>query len=221
MQEIFEELNHDINLTFKVEKGSKLCHIFIQKNNSIKYDISIEEDAEYNLFLVQLGECRLDNDIKINLNAPNATADINIAYKIDQASLIKNKVLINHNTESTFSNQLIKGVLSDRSFSDFNGKIHISHGADKSNGHMLHKSLLLSDAAKANILPELEIFADDVKCSHGAATGVIDEMQLFYMTSRGIEREDAKQMLIDAYLDDVFNKICNNDIYELIKSRIK
>ena len=114
---------------------------------------------------------------------------------------------IEHLAPQTFSEQLVKGVVNGDARGVFQGKIHIAPDAVQTAGHQLHKALRLPDTAEIDVKPELEIFADDVKCSHGAASGELDEQQLFYMQSRGIGREEAKQILIDAYLEDVRNWI--------------
>ena len=119
---------------------------------------------------------------------------------------------IEHLVPQTTSSQLIKGVVGGDAKGVFQGKIHIAPNAVQTEGTQLHKALLLSDTAEIDVKPELEIFADDVKCSHGAASGELDEEQLFYMQSRGISREDAKKMLIDAYLEDVFARIENENL---------
>ena len=124
---------------------------------------------------------------------------------------------IEHLAANTFSRQLVKGVVGGDAKGVFQGKIHIAEGAVKTEGFQLHKALLLSDTAEVDVKPELEIFADDVKCSHGAASGELDEEQLFYMRSRGIGLQEARQILIDAYLDEVMTKVGSEKIREWIK----
>ena len=125
---------------------------------------------------------------------------------------------IEHLVANTTSNQLVKGVVGGQAKGVFQGKIRIAPNAVKTEGYQLHKALLLSDEAEIDVKPELEIFADDVKCSHGAACGQLDKDQLFYMLSRGIGEEEAKQLLIDAYLNDVIAKVDDEKIKEWIRS---
>jgi Fe-S cluster assembly protein SufD len=99
----------------------------------------------------------------------------------------------------------------------FQGKIHIAPNAIKTEGYQLHKAMLLTDEAEVDVKPELEIFADDVKCSHGSACGELDKEQLFYMQSRGISEDNAKRLLIGAYLNDVIAKVDDENIIEWIK----
>ena len=102
----------------------------------------------------------------------------------------------------------------------FQGRIHIAPDAQQTEGHQLHRALLLSDRAEVDVKPELEIFADDVKCSHGAASGELDEEQLFYMRSRGIDAEEARRMLVEAFLDDALLQIENENVRNWLKGKI-
>ena len=124
---------------------------------------------------------------------------------------------IEHLSPETYSNQLVKGIVGGDAKGVFQGKIHIAPDAVKTEGHQLHKALLLSDRAEIDCKPELEIYADDVKCSHGAASGELDAEQLFYMRSRGIDEDTAKQILIEAYLEDLFSQIDNEQIREWLR----
>ena len=119
--------------------------------------------------------------------------------------------------EYTTSNQLIKGVLNGQSKGVFQGQIHIAKDAVKTSGNQLHRALLLSNDAVVDCKPELEIFADDVKCSHGATSGDLDPEQLFYMQSRGIPLDEAKKILIDAYLDEVYALVPDEKIRDWLK----
>ena len=119
---------------------------------------------------------------------------------------------IRHLCEKTTSSQLVKGVVGGHARGVFQGKIHIAPNADETSGTQLHKALLLSDTAEVDCKPELEIYADDVKCSHGAACGELDKEALFYMQSRGIGEEEAKQLLIEAYLRDTYANISDDSL---------
>ena len=99
----------------------------------------------------------------------------------------------------------------------FQGQIHIAPDAQQTEGYQLHRALLLSDEAEVDCKPELEIFADDVKCSHGATSGDLDKEQIFYMQTRGISLENARQILIEAYLNEAFSKVENETIRQWLK----
>ncbi len=118
---------------------------------------------------------------------------------------------MNHNEENTKSSQFVKTALYDQSISSFQGKIFVDSKAQKTDGYQLSRALLLSDNAKFFSKPELEIYADDVKCSHGSSSGNIDNESIFYLRSRGIDEKDAKDMMIKGFLAEVIDKITDNN----------
>ena len=124
---------------------------------------------------------------------------------------------INHLSENTKSYQLIKSVMSDKSKSVYQGKIYVDNVAQKTDGYQLSKAILLNDETEFNAKPELEIYADDVKCSHGSASGNLNENSIFYLRSRGLTYDEAKKLLIKGFLLDVIEKITDNEIKEFIK----
>lgn len=202
--------------------GSQLNHYKVQ-NEAFKADhisftsVSQEKSSQYHSFCLQRGANIGRNESLIRLNQEGAEAEVNAIYFMDGWATLDTTTNIEHLAPCTYSHQLIKGVVSGNAKGVFQGKIHIAPNAIKTEGNQLHKALLLSDEAEVDVKPELEIFADDVKCSHGAASGELDEEQLFYMRSRGIGLDEAKQLLIDAYLDEVTTKIDNEKIAQWIK----
>jgi Fe-S cluster assembly protein SufD len=118
------------------------------------------------------------------------------------------------------SNQVIRGVLDDAARGVFQGKVHVAQDAQKTDGQQMSRALLLSRKAEADAKPELEIYADDVICAHGATVGELDETQLFYLTSRGITRALAKSMLISAFLDDAIDMVENTDLADLLRPHV-
>ena len=118
------------------------------------------------------------------------------------------------------SNQVIRGVLDGAARGVFQGKVHVAQDAQKTDGQQMSRALLLSRKAEADAKPELEIYADDVICAHGATVGELDETQLFYLTSRGISREVARAMLIAAFLDDAVDMIENADLSALLRPHV-
>ena len=189
----------------------KSAHIAL---NSVK----ISGNGNYKSFCLQTGADMARNETKVVLAEEGASAQVDAAYMMNGWATLDTTTDIEHLAQNTISNQLVKGVIGGQAKGVFQGKIHIAPRAIKTQGYQLHKALLLSDEAEVDVKPELEIFADDVKCSHGAACGQLDEEQLFYMQSRGIGREDAKQLLIDAYLNDVIAKVDDEKIGAWIKS---
>ena len=128
------------------------------------------------------------------------------------------KTKINHNEENCKSYQLIKSVLNDNSKGVYQGKIYVDSKAQKTDGYQLSKAILLNDNTEFNAKPELEIYADDVKCSHGSASGSLNEDSIFYLMSRGLNYKEAKKLLINGFLLDVVEKITDSEIKNLIKN---
>jgi len=126
------------------------------------------------------------------------------------------KTDINHKYEHCKSSQLIKSVLLDNSKGTYQGKIYVDKNAQKTNGYQLSKALVLSDSSEFNSKPELEIYADDVKCSHGSTTGNIDENSVFYLMSRGLSKDQAKKMLVEGFLNEAIETITEENIKSLI-----
>lgn len=209
---------------FFLSPASKLYHYKLQKeafkaNHIALNAASVSRNAIYKSFTLQQGANIARNETRVLLTEEQAQAEVNAAYMMNGWAAIDTTTDIEHLAPCTFSEQLVKGVVGGDAKGIFQGKIHIAPHAVKTEGRQLHKALLLSDTAEIDAKPELEIFADDVKCSHGAASGELDEEQLFYMQSRGISREEAKQILIDAYLNDVFAKIENSQIQDWFKGQ--
>lgn len=205
-----------------VGKGAALKHYKVQ-NEAFKAghialnSVKVDADGLYKSFCLQKGADLSRNETKVVLSAEGAQADVDAAYIMNGWATIDTTTDIEHLKPFTRSSQLVKGVVGGKAKGVFQGKIHIAPGAVKTEGYQLHKAMLLSDDAEIDVKPELEIFADDVKCSHGAACGQLDAEQLFYMQSRGIGENEARQLLIDAYLNDVIAKVDDEKAAEWIK----
>jgi len=123
---------------------------------------------------------------------------------------------MDHQVPHCESNELYKGIINDRSTGVFNGKIFVRKDAQKTNAYQSSKNILLSDDATINTKPQLEIYANDVKCSHGTSTGKIDENALFYLNARGIGKESAKKMLLSSFAQEVILKIESEELRDKI-----
>lgn len=209
-----------------VGHNAKITHYKVQ-NEAFKAghlslsSVNVAKDGKYKSFCLQKGADLARNETKVVLSAEGAKAEVDAAYMMNGWATIDTTTDIEHLKPDTKSSQLVKGVVGGKAKGVFQGKIHIAPDAVRTEGYQLHKAMLLSDEAEIDVKPELEIFADDVKCSHGAACGQLDENQLFYMRSRGIGEEEARQLLIDAYLSDVLAKVDDEKIAEWIKLFIK
>ncbi len=203
-----------------LKSNAKVTHYKIQKENSQAYHIALnavkaQNNSSYKQYYLANGAKFSRNENIINLEQPQAQAEIYSAYTAKKDCLTDITTDINHRQPQTFSNQYAKAVLEDNSTAVFQGKIHILPNAVKTSGNQLHKALYLNDNATLNCKPELEIYADDVKCSHGASCGEIDKEQLFYLTSRGIDKQTAIELLTSAHLNEIIALIPNGQIKEL------
>ena len=213
----------NINYQFKIEKDAILKNYKIDHklNSNIKYffnNIDLEHNSLAESFIFSTGSKFIKNEINCNLNDQYSSAFINgiINLKNDQHHEIKTN--INHLAENTKSYQLIKSVLNDNSKGVYQGKIFVNSKAQKTDGYQLSKALLLNENTEFDAKPELEIYADDVKCSHGSTSGNLDEDAIFYLMSRGLNYQQSRKLLINGFLLDVVEKITDLEIKDLIKN---
>ncbi len=147
------------------------------------------------------------NNLNIELDAEYCEAYMNGLYLLDGKMHVDNHTLVDHRMPNSYSNEFYKGVMAEKSNGVFNGKIFVRQDAQKTNAFQSNRNLLLSDEASINAKPQLEIFADDVKCSHGATIGQLDEEAMFYLRARGLDKEGARALLLQAFANDVLEKI--------------
>ncbi|GAL85046.1 FeS assembly protein SufD [Sporocytophaga myxococcoides] len=160
------------------------------------------------------------NNLNIRLSSEYSEASLVGLYMVKGNTHIDNHTLVDHAKANCYSNELYKGLLDDRSTGVFNGKIYVRQDAQKTNAFQSNKNILLSKDATMNTKPQLEIFADDVKCSHGATTGMMDEEPLFYLRSRGISEKKAKALLMHAFAADILEYIKLEPLKELLDQTI-
>ncbi len=156
------------------------------------------------------------NNLRINMEGEGAETSALGLFLTDKMQHVDSYTVIDHRKPHCTSNQYYKGVLDDISTGAFNGKIHVHPDAQKTEAFQTNNNILLSDTAKVHTKPRLEIYADDVKCSHGATVGQLDEEALFYLQSRGISKEESRLMLMDAFTWDVISKIKHPSLQERI-----
>jgi len=210
---------------FDLSKNSTLKNYKIDNktNNNIKYSFNNIEQDENSLsetFVLSSGSSFFKNEINCNLKGKYSSAFINGIISLNKKKHHEIKTNINHLTENTKSYQLIKSVLENNSKAVYQGKIFVNHEAQKTDGYQLSKAILLNENAEFNAKPELEIYADDVKCSHGSASGSLNKNSIFYLMSRGLNYSQAKDLLLNGFLLDVIEKITENEIKNLIKNSI-
>lgn len=216
-------LRNNVNEIF-VGNDAKLRHYKYVDEPNQSYNIALNSviekmNAYYEQFCILKESYFTRNENIIKLQDKGAYANINGLYKRNRKGTSDITTNILHLAPHTMSNQLVKGILDNGGNAVFQGKIHIAPDAQQTEGYQLHKALLLDNNSEVNCKPELEIFADDVKCSHGATSGNIDEEQLFYLQSRGICKNDAKKILIDAFLKETFDCLSEPIIKEWLKNK--
>ena len=193
------------------------------ESKNIKYSYNNIEQAKNSnseTFILSSGSNFFKNEINTNLKGKYSSAFVNGIFSLNKDKHHEIRTIINHLTENTKSYQLIKSVLEDGSKAAYQGKIFVNSEAQKTDGSQLSKAILLDKTTEFNAKPELEIYADDVKCSHGSASGSLNENSIFYLMTRGLNYKEAKELLINGFLLDVIEKITDREIKNLIKNMI-
>ena len=213
----------NIYYNFELDKSSILKNYKIDKsiNNNVKYSynyVKQEANSISETFILSSGSKFFKNEINCDLLGQHSSAFVNGIFDLDDENHHEIKSNINHLVENTKSYQLVKSVLEKKSKAAYQGKIFVSSEAQKTDGYQLSNAILLSENSEFNAKPELEIYADDVKCSHGSSSGSLDENSIFYLMSRGLNYKEAKKLLINGFLLDVIEKITDEEIKNLIKN---
>jgi Fe-S cluster assembly protein SufD len=213
-------LNSYCSINIKDNATLKAFNINEGKTNTIEYnynDIDLSKNSHLEYFIYSTGSTFAKYEINCSLNQPYGSAVINGVLNLEKDNQHEIKTVINHNDENCRSYQLIKNALNDNSKGVYQGKIFVDQKAQKTDGYQLSRALLLSEETEFNAKPELEIYADDVKCSHGSTSGNIDENAIFYLMSRGLSYNQSRQLLINGFLQEVIEKISTPEIKKLIK----
>ena len=160
------------------------------------------------------------NDLAVSLAGPEAHAELNGIYLIDGSTHCDNHTYIGHDTPDCTSDELYKGIIAGKATGVFNGKVYVRQDAQRTRAYQSNANILQGDDAKVYTKPELEIYADDVKCSHGCTIGRLDEKGLFYLRSRGVSEAEARKMLAHAFASDVLDRVQNEDWREHLMTLI-
>ena len=200
-----------------LEKNSSLYHIRIHSNsdetaNISNLYVSQSDDSTYNYFQLVDGGALQRSDIYTDLKGKNATCSLSGLTLLDKKQHSATYITSDHIMPHCVSSQNFKSVLSGNSSGVFNGRTIVRQDSQKTDSKQSNKNLLLSDQAIMNSNPQLEIYADDVKCAHGSTTGALDSEALFYMQSRGINRKDAISLLIRGFVSELLNGIENEEL---------
>ena len=180
----------------------------------------LENDARFENFDLNLGGQLVRSEIHMALAGQGAEAALNGVYLLRGKQHCDNAIEMDHVVRTTNSHQDYRGILDDRAHAVFQGKITVRPDAQGIEGHQLNKTLLLSDGAEIDAKPELQILADDVKCSHGATAGELDESGLFYLRSRGIPEDVARQLLMTAFIAETLDRIGHDDLRAVMEQLV-
>ena len=206
---------------YSIQKSAILKKFVIDSNSDNSYGYHLTNVKSYSNsifenFLFSSGSSFVKNEIHCNLLESFSSCFVNALIFLSNQQHHELKTNINHKHEHCKSSQLVKSVLLDKSNGTYQGKIYVTKDAQKTDGYQLSKALVLSENSAFNSKPELEIYADDVKCSHGSTTGNIDQNSIFYLMSRGLSKEQANKMLIEGFLNEAIETITEPNIQSLI-----
>lgn len=182
--------------------------------------IEINRDARYEAFNFIEGAGTIRNQIHAEIKGENAYCGLGGVNLLSGEQHADTTITIEHQAPHCQSNQTYKSVLDDKAHCVFQGKVHVHQIAQKTDGYQLSNALILSPQAEMDTKPELEIYADDVKCSHGATTGKLDDSPLFYLRSRGVPEKQAKALLIEAFCGQAVDGITDEAVQETIREKI-
>lgn len=208
------------------EKNSGVEHYKIQNEGPNAYytgttQVHQEKDSRYSDTTISWGGAIIRNDLNSVFEGTNTECHFYGLYLLSGKQHVDNHTFADHKSPNCYSNELYKGILDDNSTGVFNGKIMVRPDAQKTNAYQSNNNILISDDSTIYSKPQLEIFADDVKCSHGATSGQLNEDEMFYLQSRGIGRENARTLLLYAYASDVIDSIKFGELKEMIEIKLE
>ncbi len=195
-------------LRLDLEEGGSARHVRIQDrglghSQTQRLDVALARDAAFESASFDLGGRLTRNDLNVDLAAPDSRAEFAGLYLSGDGQHVDNHTLVDHRTGPTVSRQEYRGILFGRSRAVWNGKAMVHEGADGTDAEQANHNLLLSENAEIDTKPELEIYAEDVRCAHGTTVGQLDERALFYLRSRGLDADDARRLLVHAFATQI------------------
>lgn len=233
-------INHSVNLSDASYFVNKVVEVKGGVNTQIRYyklqnegknaievsnlETDIQKDGRFSSVTISLSGEMVRNNLSLNILGSNSEGNMYGLYLLNGKTHVDNHTNVDHTVAHAESNELYKGILADSSRGVFNGKIFVRQDAQKTNAFQQNNNILLSEDAVVNTKPQLEIWADDVKCSHGCTTGQLDEEALFYLQARGIAKDQAKGLLLYAFVGEVLEHITDESFREycteLVQSRL-
>ncbi len=205
-----------------LDRDARMQYYKVQNETDNAYhvgttQVSQSDSSHFYSATVTLNGNFVRNNLNIVLNGQHAEAFMYGLYMPNGKQHVDNHTLVDHAMPNSYSNELYKGILNDKGTGVFNGKIYVRPDAQKTNAYQSCKNVVLSSGASMNTKPQLEIYADDVKCSHGTTTGQLNDEALFYMQSRGIPKEAARTLLLYAFVQDVLSQVKIQPIREYLE----
>jgi len=200
-----------------VEQGARLDLVILHSSScSVQHSITLKQNSVLNLFYLMLGGDEVAQNLRVDLQGENAECNIFDFSAASQSQKFKTTFLVQHFVPNCRSTQLFKQVAAGNASVDFGGRVYVGKEAQRTDAQQTCCTLLLSETAHAYAQPQLEIYADDVKCSHGSTVGQLDAEALFYLRSRGIGLAEAQQLLLLGFADEVVQKIPPVEIRERV-----
>jgi len=195
----------------------------VSNEASIQREFKVRQmtDSRLKIVVITFNGGDIRNTYHVDLDGEGAETQVHGLYLIDKTQHVENRLKVNHNVPHCTSSEKFKGILDDEATAIFNGHVYVAKNAQKTDAQQNNSNILLTSKAKINSQPFLEIYADDVKCSHGTSTGQLDQEAMFYMRQRGISKANARILLMYAFAAEVSNHIGNEMLLEHIVDMMK
>lgn len=209
----------------ELKQGAKMVHLRLQDETLESVEsqytrVRAGKDASYYAFSLNMGGALTRYQAHAELTGPGAHVSFDGLHLLEGSQHSDTTILVEHQAPHCTSNQFYRNLIADKAHGVFQGKVHVYEDAQKTDGYQLSNTLLLSEQAHMDTKPELEIYADDVQCSHGATTGQIDEEPLFYLRSRGLSEMQARRLLVEAFIAEVMDKAQDGDLKTIMESKV-
>ena len=213
-------------VTFYAEKNAKLKAYFLNKGNEnavdlTKINVEIKAESDCQIFIGDMGGKLHRTSIEAHIWEQKAHFDINGVNVLKDSLHAHHYLRIHHHAPESTSNQLFYNVIQDKAQTSIDGTVIVDQAAQLTSSEQLIKSLLLTEEGKISTKPNLMIYADDVKCAHGSTCGALDEQEIFYLVSRGLNLHDAKKLLIEGFYQEVIHKIENEEMADYLEANLK
>ncbi len=200
-----------------VSENAEVNYYSIQNDTGNRYQYNLTQfyqanHSRVNSFSFSLSGKLIRNNLQLALDGEGIESHMFGLYLLNKDTLADNHTVVDHKKANSFSNELYKGIMDDNSKGVFNGKIYVRPNAQKTNAFQANRNILLTDKATVNTKPQLEIWADDVKCSHGCTTGQLDEEAVFYLQTRGISKETARAMMLYAFAGEILDNVSHPEL---------